>query len=443
MKKYPKFEYVLDIGDLCSPSTPPHIPFQRDSLAAPRVLRERHSYSEQSSASRSQTRTRTKLVVLAIISGSRNRARRDAVRRTWARYSDRAHAGAASGAESSESPPSLLLDRSRFRYFFMLATPADAQVQRQLREESERFGDMVQVGIADGYFNLTLKYFAFLEWLEARCAGSAEYVVKVDDDMLVNAERLERVIDRLDCERASFERTEESGGEGSASGRLVQQPDFVLGQVNALKQRPWRLWTAKWYLPRAVYPPDNFPAYAYGCLYVMSWGVVTQSLRVGRALVPYLVWDDVFFTGTVRERARFDLLHTPDIDCTSAYSAPRSLTRRLPLQTDSQLALAAQPDNDVPRSSSESPHTLPASLSDPMGDALGLMTANPEDLEVAWQLLLARHNTSSSAAEKLQLKRTPTAARVERWEAWRTWPGRDLIDFAQKDPFMFLFGVDM
>ena len=416
----------------------PHTPFQRDTLAVPRVERESHSYSEQSSASR--TRTRTKLVVLAIISGSLNRARRDAVRRTWARYSDRggrgAHAGAASGADS-ESPTSLLLDRSRFRYFFMLATPADAQVQRQLRDESERFGDMVQVGIADGYFNLTLKYFAFLEWLEARCAGSAEYVVKLDDDMLVNVEQLERVIERLDGERVSIERIEESGGEGSASDRLVRQPDFVLGQVNALMQRPWRLWTAKWYLPRAVYPPDIFPAYAYGCLYVMSWGVVTQSLRVGRALVPYLVWDDVFFTGTVRERARFDLLHTPDIDCTSAYSAPRSLTRRRRLQTDSQLALA--PDNDV----THSPHRLTASLADPIGDALGLMTANPEDLEVAWQLLLARHNTSSSASEKLKQTRTPTTARVERWEAWRTWPGRDLLDFAQKDPFMFLFGVDM
>ena len=327
----------------------------------------------------------------------------------------------------------------------MLATPAEAQVQRQLREESARFGDMVQVDIADGYFNLTLKYFALLEWLEARCAGRAEYVVKVDDDMLVNAERLERVIERLDGERTSFEPAEESGGESPANDRLVQQPDFVLGQVNALKQRPWRLWTAKWYLPRAVYPPDNFPAYAYGCLYVMSWGVVAQSLRVGRELVPYLVWDDVFFTGTVRERAHFDLLHTPDIDCTSAYTAPRALTRtrRRPLQTDSQLA----PDNAVPRSSSESPHTQRASLADPMGDALGLMTAHPEDLEVAWQLLLARHNTSSSRSAAAELnrkpKRTPTATRVERWEAWRTWPGSDLIDFAQKDPFMFLFGVDM
>lgn len=448
MKKYPKFKYVLDINDLCVPS-PPH--------AAASYIQSSNARNNFEKPAAASALSSAKLVVLAIISGSGNRERRDALRRSWARYrSDSATTSASASSQSQHEQ--LLLDRSRYRYFFMLASPEDAQLQRKLREESEHFGDMVQVGIADGYYNLTLKYFALLEWLEARCTGRVEYVVKVDDDMLVNVDRLDSVLERLDSERASVERSEESA---SASASVLQHRDVVVGQVNAQRQRPWRLWTAKWYLPRTVYPTDNFPAYAYGCLYLMSWGVVSQSLRVGRSLVPYLVWDDVFFTGTIRERARFDLVHTPLIDCTSAYSAPRSLARRLS---------ASSYSSSLPAESSRRLHTQGASASDaalepsasaqaeaqrelssfsysggdPVGDSLGLMTATPGDLDVAWHLMLARQNAS---ARQTQRRRQVTSQKprtdMERWEAWRTWPGRDLLDFVQKDPFMFLFGVDM
>lgn len=78
---------------------------------------------------------------------------------------------------------------------------------------------MVQVGIADNYLSFTLKYIALLEWLEERCAGRFESIVKVADDMLVNVDLLDSVLKRLDSERASVKRSEESA---SASASAMQ-----------------------------------------------------------------------------------------------------------------------------------------------------------------------------------------------------------------------------
>ena len=174
----------------------------------------------------------------------------------------------------------------------------------------------------------------------------------------------------------------------------------------------------------------------------MSVGVLGESIRVGKRLTPYLVWDDVFFTGMIRERAQFDMLHTPSIDCIHTFNP-----------NDAQL----------------------------LQSSMGLMAARVEDLREGWRVLTqAQANAHSiekqpepepepetgadkqaganSNAQNIvptpnhrhspslnNQSRPPTvapASLLSRWENASYNIFLEFLDYVQKDPLGFLFGID-
>lgn len=60
--------------------------------------------------------------------------------------------------------------------------------------EAKQHGDLVVFEFADSYHNLTLKTALMLQWALRRCPH-AGFVLKTDDDVLVNPWALQRVVE--------------------------------------------------------------------------------------------------------------------------------------------------------------------------------------------------------------------------------------------------------
>ena len=65
-------------------------------------------------------------------------------------------------------------------------------MQKSLLEaEQSLFGDIVILNQFDSYYNLTLKMLMAYSWLEHYCSSSI-FVYKIDDDVYVNLENMEK-----------------------------------------------------------------------------------------------------------------------------------------------------------------------------------------------------------------------------------------------------------
>ena len=79
------------------------------------------------------------------------------------------------------------------RPIFFIGLPKDKKTQSELVVEANKYKDIVQFGFRDDYYNLTLKALAVLRWMNRNCMTS-DYIMKTDDDVLVNPWILEEQI---------------------------------------------------------------------------------------------------------------------------------------------------------------------------------------------------------------------------------------------------------
>ena len=89
--------------------------------------------------------------------------RRQTIRRTWGR-----EAG-----------------KYQMRLFFVIGVPRNLILERQLKVESDTYGDILQFNFIEDYYNLTLKAISELKWAYRHCSSS-RYMVKTDDDVVMN-----------------------------------------------------------------------------------------------------------------------------------------------------------------------------------------------------------------------------------------------------------------
>ncbi|KAG7277457.1 hypothetical protein CRUP_022545 [Coryphaenoides rupestris] len=76
------------------------------------------------------------------------------------------------------------------RLFFLLGRPSVGnvvQIQQQVMEESNEFGDLLESDFLDSYKNLTIKTMMMMEWLCSYCT-TATYAMKIDSDMFLNVD---------------------------------------------------------------------------------------------------------------------------------------------------------------------------------------------------------------------------------------------------------------
>lgn len=154
--------------------------------------------------------------------------------------------------------------------------------------EAQKYGDIVVEDFIDSYTNLTLKSVFMLKWVVNHCS-SVPFVLKTDDDMLINIRGLLK-----DLTNDTYS---------------PSQP-MIIGMIQK-QAKPFRSRSSKWYLPFWLYQERYLPTFAAGTGYVMTQRAVadvyTSSLDV-----PILPLEDVFITGLVAGRnLHIPLIHVP------------------------------------------------------------------------------------------------------------------------------------
>ena len=202
-------------------------------------------------------------LVILVHSHADNRAQRMRIRNTWA--------GVTSYKERT------------IRTVFLLGKPADQQaenVPRMTVREGRRYDDMVLGDFVDTYRNLTTKHLMGYQWVINHCRPL--FVVKVDDDVIVNVFRL---ID------------------------FLRSPTALAWHTNAIycsafvNQGPRRDKRDKWYVSRLEYPHDKYPKYCEGFAYVTSSEAVRSIYDVSQHAKQLFWIDDVFVTGILADEA--------------------------------------------------------------------------------------------------------------------------------------------
>jgi hypothetical protein len=166
--------------------------------------------------------------------------------------------------------------KSIVNVFFVIAVPKEEKTQKDLESEAFVNKDMIQFGFQDSYYNVTLKHFALLRWAHENCLHS-KYILKTDDDIIVNVEHLLKNMHSL---------------KKGITGFLLRGAHVIRGIEN------------KWFMPEYIYPDPVYPEYVNGPGYVMTKNIIKLLLDVLKEYSgPVLDIDDVFITGVLAEKA--------------------------------------------------------------------------------------------------------------------------------------------
>jgi hypothetical protein len=84
----------------------------------------------------------------------------------------------------------------KFKVVFMIGHDQNNYVNSAIKQESSLYGDIVQTNFSDTYYNLTTKTMMGFRWVSTYCSN-AKYVLKVDDDIVVNIKPLTSYLNAL------------------------------------------------------------------------------------------------------------------------------------------------------------------------------------------------------------------------------------------------------
>lgn len=79
------------------------------------------------------------------------------------------------------------------RTVFVLGKSYDTDLEKRIKEEHERFGDIVQYDFVDEYYNNTVKTMNAIKWASKYCSDARFYFFS-DDDMYVSVKNLLRYL---------------------------------------------------------------------------------------------------------------------------------------------------------------------------------------------------------------------------------------------------------
>ena len=184
-------------------------------------------------------------LLILVSSAPANFERRYLIRQTW-------------GADNNIVP--------RWKTFFLLGQTRDLAHSDLLKKENSIYGDMIRADYYEHYWNQSLKMQMAFEWAARYCNFS--YLLKADDDVFVNSERL---LDVLELETTPKK--------GLYMGKLHHNP-FV--------QRD-----GKWRVSYEEYSGTHYPDFCSGAGFVMSYDVVESVYPLFDVIKPYRL-DDVY-----------------------------------------------------------------------------------------------------------------------------------------------------
>ncbi|KAJ8927095.1 hypothetical protein NQ314_020367 [Rhamnusium bicolor] len=192
------------------------------------------------------------------------------------------------------------LKQLSFRRIFLLGeAPTDKYTSKKaVEDESKRFGDIVQGNFIEAYRNLTYKHMMGLKWAKENCY-KAKFVIKMDDDIVVNVERIPDLLKSL---------------------KLPKNNNFIAGYV-LRNMVPIREPANKWYVTVEEYEHTTYPPFVSGWFYITNPS--TCSKLVSLSQIKYFWIDDTYVTGILAKELKirpFDIsnyftVHSEFLDC--------------------------------------------------------------------------------------------------------------------------------
>ncbi|XP_053643726.1 beta-1,3-galactosyltransferase 5 isoform X1 [Cherax quadricarinatus] len=172
-----------------------------------------------------------------------------------------------------------------FRTVFLTGEVNDRKVMADLKEESNKYHDIIQFGFLDTYDNLTFKILSMLHWVNTFCPTPA-WVLKSDSDVLVNTFELSRFLKEYD------KTTNESRNQFLCRKRQVPMPC----------RRACR--NIKWRVSWREYPHKYYPVYCMGPGYIMPRRLIAPLYHAANKTHPFRM-EDVYYTGIIPQKLKW------------------------------------------------------------------------------------------------------------------------------------------
>lgn len=153
-----------------------------------------------------------------------------------------------------------------------------AQVLASIHNESRFYNDILLVDLDEDYMNLVYKHLALVDWASARCEN-VSFVLKLDDDVLVNIKSLARHLIEHVLPATRSQREEK-----------FLYCDIIRNSV------PVRQTSSKWFVHTKTYPFEFYPDYCRGFAYITNMNTIRFMSEQSR-LIPRFWIDDIYFTG--------------------------------------------------------------------------------------------------------------------------------------------------
>ncbi|CAF1280249.1 unnamed protein product [Rotaria sordida] len=167
------------------------------------------------------------------------------------------------------------------RLVFMIGKTLDNNVMKAIEYENELYRDIVQEDFIDSYKNLTYKGIMALKWISIYCS-KIKYVLKVDDDIVVNTFTLTNHLKSLDKHNPNQHNT-----------------IFCLLWMGMSVMRNIK---SKWYISKEDFPLDKFPPYCSGSAFILTEDLPAKMYNAS-LYVPFFWVDDYYITGAVASAA--------------------------------------------------------------------------------------------------------------------------------------------
>ncbi|CAG4937846.1 unnamed protein product [Colias eurytheme] len=146
-------------------------------------------------------------------------------------------------------------------------------------------GDLVVYQFQEHYQNLTLKTALMLKWTAQKCSSKINFLLKTDDDILINPWQIERIVkENLDADLIGYK---------NENAAVYHNED------------------EKWFLPHWLYADDMVPEYLSGNAYLINGKHVLPILKAAYS-VPVINIEDIYFTFLVaKKKLGLRLTHEP------------------------------------------------------------------------------------------------------------------------------------
>ncbi len=204
-----------------------------------------------------------RILLICVPSAPGNKSSRQIIRRTW-------------GDQSCFDQNDFLLPR----VLFVLGLSGNTTQDDGVRQERDKYGDILLFNFDDRYYNLTLKMLLAMRWVSEKLP-SVSHLLKADDDVFLNPYYWMVKIRSLELTWPN------------------KTPPCFMG--NILRNTPV-LRTGKWGVTEKMYSHPVYPAYCNGPNYYFNRQAMLAVLGIANT-TPLFHLEDVFFTGFLATEA--------------------------------------------------------------------------------------------------------------------------------------------